>query len=159
MTGILLAGRSGAAFAAELGTMRVSEEVDALRTLGISPVRHLVLPRLLSLLVAAPMLTLAANAVGILGGLSIGVLALDLSPIAYWGRTVLAIDMVDIGSGLLKSLVFAGLVALIGCERGLATHGGAAGVGRATTSAVVTTIFYLVVADALFTFVFSLYGI
>ncbi len=159
MTGILLAGRSGASFAAELGTMRVSEEVDALETLGISPVRYLVLPRFLSLVIAAPMLTLAANAVGILGGLAIGVLALGLSPVAYWSRTVLAIDMTDIVSGLVKSVVFAGLVALIGCERGLATRGGAAGVGRATTSAVVTTIFYLVVADALFTYMFNLYGV
>ncbi len=159
MAAILLAGRSGAAIAAELGTMRVSEEIDALRALGLSPQAHLVLPRLLALLLCLPPLALVADACGILGGLAVGVVALDIAPVAYWNQTVGAISGWDIGTGLLKSLAFGLIVGLVACDRGLATQGGAEGVGRSTTSAVVTTILLLVVADAVFALVFTVLGI
>lgn len=159
MTAILLAGRSGAAFAAELGTMRVSEEVDALRTLGISPVAYLVLPRFLALLLALPLLTLLADAAGLLGGLAIGVSLLDLTVVGYWNQTTEAIGGWDVVTGLLKSVLFAATLATIACQRGLATHGGAEGVGRSTTSAVVTCIFALVLLDAALTWLFNLYGL
>ena len=159
MTAIVLAGRTGAAFAAELGTMRVSEEVDALRTFGLSPERFLVLPRLVALLVAAPMLTLLADGIGVLGGGVVGVGIAGIAPVAYWNQTQSAIDLGDVTGGLVKSVVFAAIVGLVACSRGLATRGGAAGVGRATTSAVVSTIFYLVLADAAFTWAFDLLGV
>ncbi|MHC4376284.1 MAG: ABC transporter permease [Planctomycetota bacterium] len=159
MTAIVLAGRSGAAFAAELGTMRVSEEIDALRTMGIAPLGYLVLPRLVALMIAAPLLTFVADAVAILGGLSVGWWMLDLPPSAYWANTRAAIGAADVWVGLIKSLCFAAACGLISCERGLATHGGALGVGRSTTSAVVTILFHLVVIDAILTWVFNVYNL
>ena len=159
MTAILVAGRSGAAFAAELGTMKVSEEVDALRTLGLSPTAFLVLPRCLALLLTLPLLTVIADVCGVTGGLLIGVGLLDLTVVGYWNQTVAAIDGSDLATGLAKSFVFAVTVAMIACQRGLATRGGAEGVGRSTTSAVVTCIFNLVLLDAAMTWLFSLYGL
>ncbi len=153
MTAIIVCGRTGAAFTAELGTMKVSEEVDALRTLGFMPLRYLVLPRTLGLLLVVPLLTLLADAVGILGGLLVGVLSLDITPVAYWGQTLKVVKPWDVFSGVLKSGVFAGAIALIACQQGLATTGGAEGVGRRTTSAVVTILFSLILLDALFTVV------
>lgn len=153
MTAIIVCGRTGAAFTAELGTMKVSEEVDALRTLGFMPLRYLVLPRTLGLLLVAPLLTLLADGVGILGGLLVGVLMLDITPVAYWGQTVKVVQPWDVFSGVLKSCVFAGAIALIACQQGLATTGGAEGVGRRTTSAVVTILFSLILLDAVFTVV------
>ncbi|MEO0649591.1 MAG: MlaE family lipid ABC transporter permease subunit [Planctomycetota bacterium] len=158
MTAILVAGRSGAAFAAELGTMKVSEEVDALKTLGLSPTAFLVLPRSLALLLVLPLLTIIADVFGVAGGLLIGVGLLDLTVVGYWNQTVGAIGGADLGTGLAKSFVFAVTVAMISCQRGLATRGGAEGVGRSTTSAVVTCIFHLVLLDAAMTWVFSIYG-
>ncbi len=159
MTAIIVCGRTGAAFAAELGTMKVSEEVDALRTLGFMPLRYLVMPRVLGLLLVAPLLTLLADAVGILGGLMVGSLTLDITPAAYWVETVGVVKPWDVFSGLLKSVVFAGTIALIGCQQGLATSGGAAGVGRSTTSAVVSTLFTLILLDAVFTVLFGALGL
>jgi phospholipid/cholesterol/gamma-HCH transport system permease protein len=159
MTAILLAGRSGAAFAAELGTMRVSEEIDALKTMGIAPLGYLVLPRLVALMLAAPLLTFVADAVAILGGLSVGWWMLDLPPSAYWANTRAAIGTGDLWVGFIKSLCFAAACGLISCERGLSTRGGALGVGRATTSAVVTILFHLVVIDAILTWVFNVYDL
>jgi phospholipid/cholesterol/gamma-HCH transport system permease protein len=153
MTAIIVCGRTGAAFTAELGTMKVSEEVDALRTLGFMPLRYLVLPRVVGLLLVVPLLTLLADAVGILGGLLVGVLALDITPVAYWGETLKVVRPWDVFSGVLKSGVFAGAIALIACQQGLATSGGAEGVGRRTTSAVVSILFALILLDALFTVV------
>jgi phospholipid/cholesterol/gamma-HCH transport system permease protein len=153
MTAIIVCGRTGAAFAAELGTMKVSEEVDALRTLGFMPLRYLVLPRLLGLLLVVPLLTLLADCVGILGGLLVAVLSLDITPVAYWGETLKVVQPWDVFSGVLKSGVFAGAIALVACQQGLATSGGAEGVGRRTTSAVVTILFALILLDAVFTVV------
>ena len=159
MTAIIVCGRTGAAFAAELGTMKVSEEVDALRTLGFTPLRYLVMPRVLGLVFVAPLLTLLADAVGILGGLVVGATTLDITPTAYWIQTVDAVKPWDVFSGALKSIVFAGAIALIACQQGLATSGGAEGVGRRTTSAVVSILFTLILLDALFTVLFGALGL
>ncbi|MFK7741245.1 MAG: ABC transporter permease [Planctomycetota bacterium] len=158
MTAILVTGRSGAAYAAELGTMTVNEEVDALRTLGQDPHRFLVLPRILTLILVVPLMTLLGNLVGMLGGLTIAVSYLDQLPIVYLRSLQSAIELEDVFTGLLKSLGFAAAIALIACQRGLRTRGGADGVGRATTSAVVASLFTLVVFDALFTWVFAQLG-
>ena len=154
MTAIILCGRSGAAFAAELGSMKISEEVDALRTLGLDPMRYLVLPRTLALCLAIPILVILADAVGILGGLVVGLLSLDLTIMGYLRETTRALSVWDIYSGVVKSVMFGLAIALISCQQGLATTGGAEGVGRRTTSAVVTTFFVLVLLDAGFTVFF-----
>ncbi len=159
MTAIIVAGRSGAAFAAELGTMRVSEEVDALRTLGLCPYRYLVFPRVAALVVAMPLLAALADLVAVAGGLFVALLTLDLTGRAYLVQTQQAIDPVDVVSGLLKAGVFGLIVALIACERGLHARGGAEGVGRATTSAVVTCLFAIVAVDAVFAVLFHVYGV
>ena len=158
MTAIIIAGRSGAAFSAELGTMRVSEEIDALRTLGLDPYQFLVFPRVIALTLVAPLLTVLADVVGIAGGLLVAIFSLDLTFHAYLAETEKALDLFDVFSGLLKSGVFGLAIALIACQRGLATHGGAEGVGRSTTSAVVTSLFAIVVADAIFTVIFHAFG-
>lgn len=158
MTAIIIAGRSGAAFSAELGTMRVSEEIDALRTLGLDPFHFLVFPRVLALTLVAPLLTIVADVIGILGGLLVAMFTLDLTFQAYLAQTEKALDLFDVFSGILKSAVFGLNVALIACQRGLATRGGAEGVGRSTTSAVVTSLFAIVVVDAIFTVIFHAFG-
>jgi phospholipid/cholesterol/gamma-HCH transport system permease protein len=157
MTAIIAAGRSGAAFAAELGTMSVSEEVDALRTLGLDPQRYLVLPRLLALLAMLPLLTLLADLIGVLGGLLVAAVSLDIVPIAYLEETRKAVVPWDVISGLLKSLAFALGIGLAACQRGLAARGGADGVGRATTSAVVTSLFLLIAIDSVFTMIYHVF--
>ncbi len=159
MTAIVVAGRSGAAFAAEIGTMQVSEEVDALHTLRLNPYRFLVFPRTLALIIVVPLLTLVADFVGILGGLVVGVTGLDLSVNAYLIETRLSLDAWDVFSGVLKSVFFAGAIALIACQRGLATRGGAEGVGRSTTSAVVAILFAIIVIDAVFTVLYHVFDI
>ena len=159
MTAIVVAGRSGAAFAAELGTMKVSEEIDALQSLGLDPYRFLVVPRVLALMLVLPLLTALADLVGVLGGLVAALGMLDLTTEAYMIETRGAIQVGDVLGGLFKSVVFAAAIALIACQRGLATTGGAAGVGRSTTSAVVVILFHLVFLDALFTVLFHVHGI
>ncbi|MBX3464437.1 MAG: MlaE family lipid ABC transporter permease subunit [Planctomycetes bacterium] len=156
MTAILVTGRSGAAYAAELGTMTVNEEVDALRTLGQDPQRFLVFPRVLTLLLVLPLLTVVGDLIGIVGGLVIAVGYLDQPAVVYLQSLQLAVGFGDVGTGLLKSFAFAAAIGLIACQRGLATRGGAVGVGRATTSAVVVVLFTLVALDAGFTWIFSL---
>ncbi len=156
MTAIVVCGRSGAAFAAELGSMRVNEEIDALRTLGLGPLRYLVLPRLLALVIVVPLLSLFADAVGIAGGLAVATSHLDLTATAYMHELEKAVHLWDVGSGLIKSVLFAGAIGLIACQQGLATEGGAEGVGRRTTGAVVATLFSLILIDALFTVFFRL---
>jgi phospholipid/cholesterol/gamma-HCH transport system permease protein len=159
MTAIIICGRSGAAFAAELGTMTVSEEIDALRTMGFGPMRFLVLPRALALMIVAPLLTLIADLVGMVGGLFVGIASLDLTFTGYFNETQKALTMWDIFSGLIKSVVFALVIALIACQQGLATSGGAEGVGRRTTSAVVATLFALILVDAVFTLFFYAFNL
>ena len=159
MTAIIVAGRSGAAFSAELGTMAVSEEIDALVTLGLDPYRHLVYPRLIGLVLVVPLLTLVGNVVAMLGGLFVAITSLNLTPSAYLTQLRSALALWDVGGGLIKSVVFAAAVALIACQRGLGTRGGAEGVGRSTTAAVVSSLFGLVIIDALFTVLFNLFDI
>ena len=158
MTAIILCGRSGAAFAAEIGSMKVAEEIDALRTMGFGPMRFLVLPRTIALVLVLPLLTLLGDAVGILGGLVVGVVNLDLTIVAYFTETQAALTLWDIFSGMLKSVAFASVISLISCQQGLATTGGAAGVGRRTTSSVVSILFALILVDAGFTALFFAVG-
>jgi phospholipid/cholesterol/gamma-HCH transport system permease protein len=153
MTAILVAGRSGSAFAAEIGTMKVNEEVDALVTMGFDPVRFLAIPKVLAAMLVVPLLTVYATLFGLLGGLIIGVLGLDLTVYSYVTESRSAIELFDILSSLVKSVVFALLVAGIGCQRGFQVRGGAEAVGSATTSAVVAGIFLIIVTDSAFALV------
>ena len=155
MTAIIATGRSGASFAAELGSMKINEEIDALRTMGFGPMRFLVIPRTLALMLVLPLLTLLADLVGMLGGLVIGVVSLGLTPMGYWNETQKAVRFWDVGSGMIKACAFALAIALISCQQGLAASGGAEGVGRRTTSAVVTTLFTLILIDTVFTLFFQ----
>ncbi len=157
MTAIVVAGRSGAAYAAELGTMRVSEEIDAMRTLGLDPMRYLVFPRVVALAIAVPFLTLAADVVGIAGGWLMSITGLGLTTVQYVTELEKALHLTDVFGGILKSFAFAIVIALIACQRGLATRGGAAEVGRSTTSAVVTVLFSLVAFDAVFTWLYYMF--
>ena len=150
MTGIIMAGRTGAAYAAQLGTMKVTEEVDALVTFGIPPIDFLVLPRMLALCLMMPLLCLYADILGILGGALVGSGVFGLSPRLYWQQTLSAVSLSDLLVGLSKASVYGFLVAITGCRRGLQTSGSAAAVGAATTSAVVTAIVAIIVADGLF---------
>ncbi len=156
-TAVILAGRSGAAFAAEIGTMKVSEEVDALVVMGFDITQFLVLPKVIALALCGPLLTMWANASGIFGGIVVGVLTLDITPASFLQQSYNALVMTDILSGLIKSLVFSVLVALIGCFRGLQASKGADSVGRQTTSAVVSGIFLIILADAVFTIIFHVF--
>jgi phospholipid/cholesterol/gamma-HCH transport system permease protein len=154
MTAIIAAGRSGAAFAAEIGTMKVSEEVDALTTMGFDRTRFLVTPKVVSLLCMLPCLTLCADLVGILGGLTVAVFGLGLPVQVYVRQTRLALGIWDVLSGMIKSVAFAVLIAGVGCLRGFQARAGAESVGRVTTSAIVAGIFLIIVADAVFTVIF-----
>jgi phospholipid/cholesterol/gamma-HCH transport system permease protein len=159
MTAIIVCGRSGAAFAAEIGSMNVNEEVDALRTLGISPFAWLVVPRFFALILVVPVLTLIADIIGTAGGLLVGIIDLDLTAQGYFIETLTAVHGWDVVTGLLKSLIFSGAIALIACQQGLAATGGAESVGRRTTSSVVTSLFSLVMIDALFTVIFRVFNL
>lgn len=155
ITAILLAGRSGSAFAAEIGSMKINEEVDAIVTMGLDPTRFLVLPKVLALLIALPVLALFANVVGIIGGLLVSVTSLDLTVQGYLLETKKAVGLFDVFSGVSKTLVFALIVAGVGCLRGFQVESGAVGVGRAATSTVVTGIFLIILVDAIFAVVFQ----
>jgi phospholipid/cholesterol/gamma-HCH transport system permease protein len=159
MTGIIMAGRTGAAFAAQIGTMQVNEEIDALRTFGISPMEFLVLPRMLALIIMMPLLCVYSDLLGILGGLIVGVGMLDLNPIEYLNRTKEALTLTTFWVGLFHSGVFGVLVAMAGCLRGMQCGRSASAVGEATTSAVVTSIVAMIVATAIITFVCQVLGI
>ena len=159
MTGIIVAGRTGAAFAAQIGTMQVNEEIDALQTLGISPMDFLVLPRMLALIVMVPLLCIYADIMGILGGLVVAVGMLDISTIEYFNRTREALNLTHFGIGLFHGAVFGVLVALAGCLRGMQCGRSASAVGEAATAAVVTSIVAIIVATAVITFVCQLLGI
>jgi phospholipid/cholesterol/gamma-HCH transport system permease protein len=149
MTGVIMAGRTGAAFAAQLGTMQVNEEIDALTTMGIPPMEFLVLPRMLALMVMMPLLCVYADLVGMGAGLLIGIGLLDMSLVQYVTETQQAVHLVDCGLGLGKSVVFGALVALAGCLRGMQCGRSAAAVGAAATSAVVTGIVWIIACDGL----------
>jgi phospholipid/cholesterol/gamma-HCH transport system permease protein len=148
MTGIIMAGRTGAAFAAQIGSMKVSEEIDALRTLAISPMDFLVSPRLLALFFMMPLLVLYSDLVGVLGGAFVGLSFLGISWSQYWNQTIGSMGLIDIATGLVKSAVFGVIVAMAGCERGMKCGNDAAAVGNAATSAVVLGITWIVASDA-----------
>ncbi len=158
MTAIILAGRSGSAFAAEIGTMRINEEVDALSTMGIDPVRFLVVPRVLAATFVTPLLTLYANLIGILGGACV-LVSLGHPLESYYNRVIYVATSVHLLSGLAKSVVFGFLVAWVGCLRGLQTRTGASGVGKSTTRAVVSAIVLIAIFDAIFSIMYYLLGI
>jgi phospholipid/cholesterol/gamma-HCH transport system permease protein len=158
MTGIIMAGRTGAAFAAQLGTMQVNEEIDALKTLGFSPMDFLVLPRMMALIVMMPLLTLYACLLGILGGMIVGVGMLDLTLTQYIHQTQSALGLNDFAYGLVKSSVFGVLIAISGCLRGIQCGRSASAVGDAATSAVVMAIILIIVTDGLFAVVSNVVG-
>lgn len=153
MTAILLAGRSGAAFAAEIGTMKVNEEINALTTMGLDPVRFLVVTRVLAAVAVMPLLTLVANLVGLVGG-AVVMKGFDIPFVTYFNQVASAVTLTDLLGGLFKATVFGLLVAGVGCLRGLETRSGAAAVGISTTRAVVSAIILIVVADGVFAVVF-----
>jgi phospholipid/cholesterol/gamma-HCH transport system permease protein len=159
MTGIIMAGRTGAAFAAELGTMTVNEEIDALTTMGISPMEFLVLPRMLALMLMMPLLCLYADLMGILGGFIVGVGMLDLGTVEYYNMTKASVSLNNLWIGLFHSAVFGVLVALSGCLRGMQSGRSASAVGDAATSAVVTGIVSIIVATAIITLICNVLGI
>lgn len=158
MTAIIVAGRSGSAYAAEIGTMKISEEVDALYTMGFDPTRFLVAPKVIASVIVVPILTLFSDIFAILGGLLVGVSMLDLTANAYLAQTVKTLTTFDVFWGFLKSAVFALLIAWVGCLRGFRVKGGALSVGHATTSAVVTSIFLIIVTDSLFSVILRYWG-
>ncbi|HEV3017810.1 MAG TPA: MlaE family lipid ABC transporter permease subunit [Burkholderiaceae bacterium] len=157
MTSIVLAGRTGAAFAAEIGTMRVNEEIDALTTMALDPLRFLVVPRLLATMFVTPLLTIFAGIVGLIGG-GLVMLSFDIPLVTYFKQIMGVVSIGDFTGGLFKSTVFAFLVAAIGCLRGLETVGGPQAVGQAATRAVVSAIVMIVVFDGLFAVLFNLFG-
>jgi phospholipid/cholesterol/gamma-HCH transport system permease protein len=156
MTAVVLAGRTGAAYAATLGNMKAGEELDAFVTFGISPVNFLVLPRVVALTLMMPLLAVYSNALGMLGGLVVARQLLGIQPAAYWVEMFANVTLTDIATGLIKAVVFGLIVGLAGCLRGLQAERSAEGVGRAATSAVVMALLLLVVADALFAVVFHI---
>jgi phospholipid/cholesterol/gamma-HCH transport system permease protein len=151
---IIMAGRSGSAFTAEIGTMVVAEEVDALETMALNPIKFLVAPKFIAMLVMQPCLTMIADIVGIAGGFFISTFSLDIDPNLYYNYTVEYLVMKDIVTGLVKSVAFGLIIAVVGCHYGFSVTGGAEGVGRATTSSVVASIFLIIVADCIFTALF-----
>ena len=150
MTAILVAGRSGSAYAAEIGTMVVNDEVNALVTMGFEPIRFLAVPKVLATMVVVPILTVYADLFAILGGLIVGITGLDLTAFTYIQQTKSSIRIFDFATSLVKAVVFAMLISGIGCQRGFQVKGGAEGVGTSTTSAVVSAIFLIILADSAF---------
>lgn len=158
MTAIVLAGRSGSAFAAELGTMKVNEEVDALTTMGLNPVRFLVLPRVIAGVIMTPLLTVFADFVGVLSG-SLVLMSLGYSFSAYYNQVLAAVDHTDFMGGLVKSVAFGIAIACVGCFRGLRTGTGASAVGETTTLSVVSSIILIVIIDGVFSIIYFYLGV
>jgi phospholipid/cholesterol/gamma-HCH transport system permease protein len=159
MTAIIMSGRTGAAYAAQLGTMRVNEEIDALKTMNLQPMAFLVLPRMLALIVIMPLLCLYADLMGIVGGALVSINIFDVSVAEYVDRTIHAVKMKDFVIGFVKCAVFGVLIALSGCMRGMQCGRSASAVGDAATSAVVTSIVFIVVADSIMTIICNRLGI
>ncbi|MCB1761129.1 MAG: ABC transporter permease [Gammaproteobacteria bacterium] len=159
MAAIIMAGRTGAAFAAQLGTMQVNEEIDAFRTLGVDPLEFLVLPRMLALTLMMPLLCIYADLLGIMGGMLVGITLFEISPSLYLQQTLAAVSLADFGVGVVKSLVFGVLIAVAGCMQGIRCGRSASAVGEATTSAVVMAIVAIIVADAIMTLIANALGV
>ena len=158
MVALIATGRAGSAFAAEIGTMKVDEEISALETMGITPEAYLVLPKLIAMLIALPLLTVLGDAAGLLGGMLIGTTTMGIPVPTYWSRTLEVLDYMTFLLGAAKSLVFAVVVTLAGCYCGFVAQNDALGVGRAATSAVVASIFLVVIADVIITILYSFIG-
>ena len=156
---IIIAGRTGSAYAAEIGTMRVTEEVDAMKTIGISPHDQLVLPKVIGLMIAMPLLTVFADVLGIFGGMVMASNVLEVSFTDFLQRMPDAISVSDFVVGVVKAPVFALIIATVGCYQGFQVSGGADSVGRQTTIAVVQSIFLVIIADAAFSILFSWWGV
>ncbi|NIR52503.1 ABC transporter permease [candidate division KSB1 bacterium] len=154
LTAIIVTGRSGSAITAEIGTMKVSEEIDALKTMGFNPVKFLVVPRTLAMLIMVPCLTMIGDFIGIVGGYLIAIASLDITSIRYIDQTISALVFRDLFSGLVKSVFFALIIAKVGSYEGFNVEGGAEGVGKSTTKSVVTSIFFIIAADVFFTALF-----
>lgn len=159
MISIIMAGRTGASYAAEIGSMKVSEEVDAMRALGISPMEYLVLPRMAALVLSMPMLVLYGSILGVVSGAVVANFAFELSFVTYFNQVRQAVSLESLFGGLFKSMIFGVLVAFAGTWRGMQSGSSSAEVGRVTTSAVVTAITWIILSDALFAVLFNLYGI
>ncbi len=159
MAGVIMAGRTGAAFAAQIGSMQVNEEVDALTTFGISPMQFLVVPRVLALILMLPLLCVCADFVAMAGGMVVAVTISDVSVLQYCHQIQVAVELSDLFVGIFKSVIFGLIIALAGCYRGLNCGRDASSVGQAATSAVVTSITWIVVADAIFAVMFHILGI
>jgi len=159
MTAVVMAGRSGASYAAQLGTMQVNQEVDALTTLGISPIEYLVLPRVMALVLMLPLLTVYADIIGILGGAFVGVGILDLSGIGYYQQTVGAVSSTHFLGGLVKAATYGALVGLAGCYQGIRAERSSAGVGQAATAAVVNGIVLVISACGVYAVLFYVLGL
>jgi len=158
ITAVMVIGRSGSAFAAELGTMKVTEEIDALETMAINPVSFLVAPKFMAMVLMLPCLTIWANFMGILGGSLFGVLQADFTFQRYITASLDALFLRDVVTGLIKSFMFGITITAVGCHEGLATGGGAEQVGRSTTRAVVMSIFLVILVDLVFTMLFYFLG-
>lgn len=156
ITGILIAGRTGSSLAAKIGTMQVNQEIDALRVMGINPVRYLVSPALLAMMIMVPVLTFFSDLAGLLGGAVYTSIEIGLSFDAYLDRTLSALVVADVMQGLFKSFIFALIITLVGVSNGFSVTGGAEGVGKATTRSVVLSISYIVIADMVFTYFLNL---
>jgi len=154
LTGLIVAGRCGAAISAELGTMKVTEQVDALESMSMNPVHYLVVPRLFAMILMVPLLTIYADFFGILGGYIIGVGRLNITSAMYIKMTWDPLAIKDVITGLIKSVSFAGIICLVSCFEGLNSEGGAEGVGKATTSSVVRSFILIIIADCFFTALF-----
>ena len=154
LTSLVIAGRVGAAITAEISTMKVTEQVEALQTISLNPVRYLVVPRFLALLLMLPCLVILGDLIGIFGGYIVGVYNLGLNSGLYIDTTIDFLTVKDIMTGLLKSAVFSMIISMIACYQGLSTDGGAEGVGRSTTQSVVTSFILIIIADALLTAIF-----
>jgi phospholipid/cholesterol/gamma-HCH transport system permease protein len=154
ITAIVVASRVGAGIAAEIGTMKVSEEIEALQTMGVDPIRYLVIPRFLALLIMVPCLAILSNLIGIAGGYIIGHYSLDIDTSYYFSRTFENLVVKDIRTGLIKSFSFGAIISLMGCYQGLIVRGGAEGVGKATTLSVVCSIILVIVVDCLWNAIF-----
>lgn len=154
LTALIVAGRVGASITAELGTMKVTEQIDALETLASNPVKYLVVPRFLALIIMVPLLTIFADMIGILGGYIIGVGKLDVSHAMYMKNTWDPLKYKDVYTGLIKSICFAGIICIVSCYEGMKAEGGAEGVGRATTSSVVLSFILIIASDCVLTALF-----
>jgi phospholipid/cholesterol/gamma-HCH transport system permease protein len=154
LTAIIVSGRSGSAFAAEIGSMKAAEEVDALVTMGINPIRFLVSPKLIALMVMVPALTMLSDVIGISGGFLLSVSVLDIHPYNYYQQTINALLVKDVFTGLIKAWAFGMVITLVGAYQGFKVEGGAEEVGRRTTSSVVASIFLVIIFDLFFTMLF-----